>query len=147
LTPPAWNLFTIDDHKERSSSATAYVETSSDNLHVLLNTYVTRVLPVENGTDFRGVEFAADAQSPREVLFASKEVIIAGGVISSPQILLNSGIGNRSELETLGIEALVDNPSVGKNFTDQVYNLGIFNTTLPNTECVHGFTRMKSHCN
>lgn len=119
------------------------METSSDNLHVLLNTYVTRVLPVENGTDFRRVEFAADAQSDRNILLAKKEVIVAGGVIGSPQILLNSGIGNRSELENLGIETLVDNPSVGRNFSDQVYNLGIFNTTLPNSECVSGSTQMK----
>ena len=124
----------MDSHAERSSSATAYVETSKDNLHVLLNTYVTRVLPVGNDRDFRGVEFATDGQSARRKLVARKEVIIAGGVIGSPQILLNSGIGNRTELEAIGIKTLVNNPSVGRNFSDQPSCLGLFNTTLPNTE-------------
>ena len=126
----------MDSHAERSSSATAYVETSKDNLHVLLNTYVTRVLPVENDKDFRGVEFAADGQSTRKKLVARKEVILAGGSIGSPQILLNSGIGNGTELEAIGIKTLVNNPSVGKNFSDQQKCLCLFRTTLPNTESV-----------
>lgn len=132
----SWNLLSIDSHAERSSSATAYVETSKDNLHVLFNTYVTRVLPVGNDKDFRGVEFAAGRQSTRKKLVARKEVILAGGVIGSPQALLNSGIGNRTELEAIGIKTLVDNPSVGRNFSDQVFGLGLFETTLPNTESV-----------
>jgi len=97
---------------------------------------VTRVLPVGNDKDFRGVEFAAGRQSTRKKLVARKEVILAGGVIGSPQALLNSGIGNRTELEAVGIKTLVDNPSVGRNFSDQVFGLGLFETTLPNTESV-----------
>jgi choline dehydrogenase len=69
-----------------------------------------------NGTDFRGVEFAADAESERKKLVAKKEVIVAGGAIGSPQMLMNSGIGSREELEAIGVKTLVDKPSVGKNF-------------------------------
>lgn len=99
-----------------------------------MNTLVTRVLPVGNGTDFRGVEFTTDAQSAKRKLVASKEVIISGGVINTPQILLNSGIGNRKELEALGIKTLVDNPSVGKNFSDHAFSGLLFRTTIQNTE-------------
>jgi choline dehydrogenase len=131
----AWAQFTEDHNATRSSSATAYVETSNDNLHVLLNTYVTRVLPTDGDpTDFRGVEFAADAQSPKKQLFTKKEVIVAGGVIGTPQMLLNSGIGAREELEAMGVKTLIDNPSVGKNFTDQVSVTVMFNTTIEDTE-------------
>ncbi|KXN87043.1 Choline dehydrogenase, mitochondrial [Leucoagaricus sp. SymC.cos] len=130
----SWVQRTIDGHAERSSSATAYIEPSGSNLHVLLNTYITRVLPVGNGTNFRGVEFAADALSTRKQLFARKEVIVSGGVIGTPQILMNSGIGKRDELEALGLDVLVDNPSVGKNFSDQVYTVIFFNTTIENTD-------------
>jgi choline dehydrogenase-like flavoprotein len=49
---------------------------------------------------------------------AKKEVIVAGGVIGTPQVLLNSGIGDCKELEKVGIHTLVDNPSVGKNLSD-----------------------------
>lgn len=130
----SWNLFSIDGKGERSSASTAYVEPSKDNLHVLLNTYVTRLVPVRNGTDFRGVEFAANVHSKRKRLVAKKEVIVAGGVFGSPQMLLNSGIGDREELELVGVKTLLNNPSVGKNFTDQVYSLGIYNTTIQNTD-------------
>ncbi|KAF5349692.1 hypothetical protein D9756_008774 [Leucocoprinus leucothites] len=130
----AWAQYTSDNNATRSSSATAYVEPSKDNLHVLLNTYVTRVLPAEGTADFRGVEFAADAQSERKQLRANKEVIIAGGVIGTPQILLNSGIGPREELDAVGVRTIVNNPSVGKNFTDQVYTNMMFNTTIQDTD-------------
>ena len=49
---------------------------------------------------------------------ASTEVILSAGPIGTPQILLNSGIGNASYLESFGIPALVDLPSVGQNLTD-----------------------------
>ncbi|KXN87044.1 Glucose dehydrogenase [FAD, quinone] [Leucoagaricus sp. SymC.cos] len=130
----SWTQGTIDHNAERSSAATGYVEPSGDNLHVLLNTYVTGVVPTENGTDLRGVEFAADAQSERKRIHANKEVIVAGGCIGSPQILLNSGIGKREDLEALGIKTLIDNPSVGRNFSDQVYTIMFFNTTIEDTD-------------
>ncbi|KXN87048.1 Choline dehydrogenase, mitochondrial [Leucoagaricus sp. SymC.cos] len=130
----AWNQFTIDHNAERSSSATAYLAKAGNNVDILVNTYVTRVLPVGDGTDFRTVEFAADAQSPKRQLTAKKEVVVAGGIIGTPQILLSSGIGKREELEAIGIPTLLDNPSVGKNLTDQVSALMLMNTTIQNTD-------------
>lgn len=112
------------------------MDTTGDNVHVLVNTYVTRVLPVgnESEVDFRTVEIAVDAQSPKKQIEAKKEVIISGGVIGSPQILMNSGIGKREELEAVGVKVLVNNPSVGKNFTDQVSAFVVFETTIQPTE-------------
>ena len=52
------------------------------------------------------------------MVFARKELILSAGTIGSPQILLNSGIGDRNELEGLGITTLHDLPAVGKNLTD-----------------------------
>lgn len=129
-----WNQFTIDYNAERSSSATAYIEKTGRNVHVLVNTHVTRVLPINNHTDFRGVEFAADSQSKRRQITAKKEVIMSAGVIGTPQVLLNSGIGNREELEVLGIKTMVNNPSVGKNLTDHPMVQIAFETTIPDTE-------------
>ena len=114
------------------------MDKTGDNVHVLTNTYVTRVFATGHGgtPNFLGVEFATDPQSERKRLVAKKEVILAGGIIGNPQILMNSGIGKRQELETMGIKTLVDNPSVGKNLTDQVSSLVTFTTTLPDTELV-----------
>ncbi|KAF8314852.1 GMC oxidoreductase-domain-containing protein [Cantharellus anzutake] len=55
---------------------------------------------------------------PRTVVSASKEVILAAGAINSPQILLLSGVGPKSELEALGIKVVKDHPEVGKNLQD-----------------------------
>lgn len=104
-------------------------------MHVLTNTYVTRVLPSEpNGTDFRTIEYAVDSQSTKRLLQARREVILSGGVIGTPHILLHSGIGPRGELAKVGIESIVDNASVGKNLTDQVSTLVTFGTTIQDTE-------------
>jgi choline dehydrogenase len=54
---------------------------------------------------------------------ASKEVIITAGTLFSPQLLLLSGIGPRSELGELGIDCKVDLPGVGKGLTD---HLGVY---------------------
>jgi choline dehydrogenase len=103
-------------------------------VNVLINTRVTRVFPVGHGTDFRGVEFTIGDNIPKRQIHAKKEVIVAGGVIASPQILMNSGIGERAALEAIGIKTLVDNPSVGKNFSDQSSTSVTFATTLPTTK-------------
>lgn len=56
--------------------------------------------------------------APRVTVQATKEVILSAGSINTPQILLNSGIGDPHDLGTLGIKSLVLLPSVGKNATD-----------------------------
>lgn len=49
---------------------------------------------------------------------AGKEIVLSAGSIGTPHILLNSGVGNKTELSQLGIRSVVDLPSVGKNFSD-----------------------------
>jgi choline dehydrogenase-like flavoprotein len=139
----------------RSSSATSYLPHTGDNVHILLNTLVTRILPVGNPDerDLRKVEFATspsgkyehhnfvyfmvtehEYKGPRHTLTAGKELILSGGVINSPQVLLNSGIGPEDELRALGIKPFINNPSVGKNFSDQLSIPILFPTTLDVTE-------------
>lgn len=52
---------------------------------------------------------------------ANKEVIVSGGAINSPQILMLSGIGNKAHLEEHGIPVLIDNPAVGQNLEDHIF--------------------------
>ena len=49
---------------------------------------------------------------------ARKGIILSAGVFNTPQILMLSGIGDSTELASLGIATHVDLPSVGKNMTD-----------------------------
>jgi choline dehydrogenase len=59
-------------------------------------------------------------------VYASREVILAGGAFNSPQILMLSGIGPRTHLESFGIKVRVDLPGVGKNLQDR-YEVAIVN--------------------
>lgn len=65
-----------------------------------------------------GVEYI-NPQGDRVTLEAKKEVILSAGALRSPLILERSGVGNRRRLEKLGIETLVNLPSVGENMIDQ----------------------------
>ncbi|KIJ54911.1 GMC oxidoreductase [Sphaerobolus stellatus SS14] len=131
-----WAQSTIKKGK-RSSSATSYLAPqflNRPNMHVLVNARITKLLTVNQGKttlDFRNVQFTQNgAAGPLLNVIASKEVILSAGVIGSPFILMHSGIGDRSELEPLGIKSLLNLPSVGKNATDQP---GLFTTWLVNS--------------
>jgi len=108
--PIAWNQFSIGRKEERSSAATAYIELARNNPHFLINTWVAHVLLVGNGSHFWGVELTVDVKSPRKHIVGSKEVIFAGGIISTLQILLNPEIRKLQRVEC-------------KNLTDQVTSL------------------------
>ncbi|KAF5364586.1 hypothetical protein D9758_005613 [Tetrapyrgos nigripes] len=108
----------------RSSAATSYLApefVSRPNLHVLVNTRVTKILQTNGNqgkNDFRKVEFVHTRDGPRHQLQASKELILSAGSINSPAILLNSGLGSSSLLDSLRIPMALDLPSVGQNLTD-----------------------------
>ncbi len=51
-------------------------------------------------------------------MFAGKEVILCGGAINSPQLLLLSGIGRTDHLTEMGIETILDRPGVGSDLMD-----------------------------
>jgi choline dehydrogenase len=67
-----------------------------------------------------GVEFASDAQSQRQTVRATREVILAAGAIHTPQLLMLSDIGPAEQLEYFGIQTLVDLPGVGNNLQDHM---------------------------
>ncbi|KAG6917770.1 hypothetical protein DXG01_001175 [Tephrocybe rancida] len=117
-------LQTTIDKGQRSSSATAYLSPDvlrRPNLHVVVNTHVTRILKtndVKGQPVLQGVEVAESSNSIRQNLYASKEVILSAGTIGTPHILLNSGIGDKSELKAFGVKLVLHLPGVGKNFTE-----------------------------
>lgn len=45
-------------------------------------------------------------------VFAEKEVILSGGAINSPQLLMLSGVGNADDLQELGIPIVQHLPGV-----------------------------------
>ncbi|KAG7098412.1 hypothetical protein E1B28_000368 [Marasmius oreades] len=106
----------------RSSSATSYLGPqfiNRPNLHVLLHAHVTRILSTAKNLTFRGVELSQDSGATVHTVSATKEVILSAGSIATPQILMNSGIGDRKTLTNLGIQTVHHLPSVGQNLTEQ----------------------------
>jgi choline dehydrogenase len=102
----------------RWSAAMAYLRPARAraNLTVESRTLVTRVL-FEN-TRAIGVEYAQHGNVVRAR--ARREVIVAGGAINSPQILMLSGIGPADALREHGIEPIADVPGVGENLQDHI---------------------------
>ncbi|MEM7224134.1 MAG: choline dehydrogenase [Pseudomonadota bacterium] len=102
----------------RQSAATAYLRPALGraNLTVLVKAQATRIL-LEGGRAV-GIEYRHDGKLEKAT--AAREVILAGGVINSPQLLMLSGIGDPDGLGRHGIEVAAALPGVGQNFQDHV---------------------------
>uniref|UniRef100_A0A8C0GYB2 Choline dehydrogenase n=1 Tax=Chelonoidis abingdonii TaxID=106734 RepID=A0A8C0GYB2_CHEAB len=112
-----WMDMTI--HKgQRWSAASAYLHPAitRPNLSTEDRTLVTRIL--FQGTKAMGVEYVKKGQKKKAL--ASKEVILSGGAINSPHLLMLSGIGNADDLKKLGIPVVCHLPGVGQNLQDHL---------------------------
>ncbi|KAM5534951.1 hypothetical protein V8D89_011324 [Ganoderma adspersum] len=121
----SWAQNAIHDGR-RVTSATSYLARAFDrtNLDIVVNTLVTKVLPVgvEDGKPvFRSVQFAQTANGPFYSLKATKEVILSAGSLKTPHILMLSGIGDATDLKSVGIKPIVDLPAIGKNLHDHAF--------------------------
>jgi choline dehydrogenase len=65
-----------------------------------------------------GVSYTMGGKTCRQS--AAREVILCGGAINSPQLLMLSGIGGADELRMLGIDTVADIPGVGANLQDHL---------------------------
>lgn len=73
---------------------------------------------------------AIDRERERQLsLEATKEVILAAGAISTPQLLQLSGIGPKAVLDAAGVKTKLDFPAVGSNFQDHLVAYFSWNIT------------------
>ncbi len=102
---------------KRWSTADAYLNPvrQSGNLTLLTNTRVVRILT--EGARVTGIECLQKGQIKH---LAAKEVILCGGAINSPQLLMLSGIGDPAHLEKVGVAAKHSLPGVGANLQDHL---------------------------
>lgn len=107
-----------DDAGKRSYAATGYLRPNlgRSNLKVLCDALASKV--ILEGNTAKGVEFYHGGQ--KHQVKASREVVLSGGVINSPQLLELSGIGDPEVLKAAGVECVVKNERVGANFQDHV---------------------------
>jgi choline dehydrogenase len=109
--------YQVNCHKGwRWSGADGYLKPALDraNLTVRVNAHATRV--VVDGNRATGVAYLHGGTEV--TAYAGAEVILSGGTINSPQLLLLSGIGPADQLRALGIDVKADLPGVGENLHD-----------------------------
>jgi len=105
--------------KLRMSAARAFLKPARkrQNLRVITNAHATKILL--DGKRATGVAYKRGGVLGRsDEVHASRETIVSGGTINSPQLLQLSGIGPGNLLNDLGIEVAHDLAGVGENLRD-----------------------------
>ena len=103
---------------ERCSAAEAFLFPFMErpNLTVITKAQVDKIVFKEN----RAKSVLVWKKGKLEVISASKEIILSGGSLNSPQILQRSGIGRKEDIEPHGIEMIHESPGVGQNLQDHL---------------------------
>lgn len=115
----------------RFSAAKAYLTPevkARPNLEIRTDIQVDRVT-FEN----RRATGIAYRQRGRELVATGREVILAGGALGSPQLLMLSGIGPAEHLKAMGIAVVHDSPDVGENLQDHLDMIVQYDCTQPIT--------------
>ena len=102
----------------RWSAANAYLRPAAGRpgLAVETGAFATRILL--DGRRAAGVEYRRGGAV--RTARARREVILSGGPINAPQLLMLSGIGPAAHLAEHGIEVACDLPGVGRNLQDHL---------------------------
>ena len=102
----------------RSSTATGYLKRAGGrpNLRVITHATVERI----SFRDGCASSVHYRRHGVRRFIKAKREIILAGGAIASPQLLMLSGVGPAAALAAMGIAPVADRPSVGQGLQDHL---------------------------
>jgi choline dehydrogenase len=78
-----------------------------------------------------GVNFRQDGEA--KTVRATREIILCGGAVNSPQLLMLSGVGPAEQLQALGVEVTYDLPGVGRNLQDHFQARFVYKCKYPVT--------------
>ncbi|KAI0795903.1 GMC oxidoreductase [Abortiporus biennis] len=115
----------VDLKGTRSSVVSAYLTPevlARPNLTIAVNNRVEKVLFSRDASSELkaiGVQVTSSPNYPSYRLAATREVIVCGGAIHTPHILLLSGVGPKEELEKVGVAPMKDLP-VGRHLVDHI---------------------------
>ncbi|XP_019768132.2 glucose dehydrogenase [FAD, quinone] [Dendroctonus ponderosae] len=134
---------TTNRNGSRLSASRAFVRPFKNrkNLDIVMNATVTKVLVSPQTKQAYGVELLRDGNLVN--IYSTKEVIVSGGAVNSPQILLLSGIGPRKELDQVKVPLVHDLPGVGKNLQNHVAYFVNFHINDTNTAPLNWATAME----
>jgi choline dehydrogenase len=117
----------------RWSTADAYLRPAMTNTNLTVRTHAhTTKVVVENGRAV-GVSYLHDGQV--KTTYADGEIVLSGGAVNSPQLLMLSGIGPAAHLREMDIDVVVGLDEVGENLHDHPA-AGIVWTTRKTTDLV-----------
>ena len=103
---------------QRWNTASAYLYPALKRTHLdaKVNVLVTKILFDKSRAI--GVEYTVNNET--HTVNVNKEVILSGGAINSPQLLMLSGVGNADDLKKLNIPIVRHLPGVGENLQDHL---------------------------
>jgi len=102
----------------RCSAAVAYLRPALQRANLALKVKALATRIVLQGTRAVGIEYVH--RGTKHIAYAAREVILAAGVVNTPQLMMLSGIGDPAELKKVDIKACVPLPGVGKNLQDHI---------------------------
>jgi choline dehydrogenase len=104
--------------EQRRSSYVAFLQPAlaRPNLTVVSSARVERIVFGPNRT-VESVEYTGPRNQLTRVAVA-REVVLCAGAVESAKLMMLSGIGPAAQLRRHGIEVLLDQPAVGRNFQD-----------------------------
>jgi choline dehydrogenase len=113
----------------RCSSASAYLQPVQHrrNLTIVTGAYATRIM-LDRGTA-SGVEYVTAGRTV--TARCTREVIVSGGAVNSPHLLMVSGIGPADHLAAQGIPCGHHLPGVGRNLQDHLAVMVLYKATKP----------------
>jgi len=113
----------------RFSAAVGYLHPAlaRENFTAIPQAQVVRL--TFSGTRCTGVVYHKDGEE--KTIQARREVILCGGTINSPQLLMLSGIGPQEKLAELGIDVQMNLPGVGQNLQDHLMVPVAYHCTQP----------------
>lgn len=117
--PTGFTQTMVSQHRgARFSAADAYLKPvrRRTNLVVRTGAQVHKVL--FDGRRATGVLVAQQGGTRR--VGARREVVLCGGAVNTPQLLMLSGIGDPAQLAEHGIDVVASSPEVGANLTDHL---------------------------
>ncbi|KAF8075295.1 hypothetical protein FPV67DRAFT_627841 [Lyophyllum atratum] len=117
----------------RSYSKAAYLDPalSRPNLSILVNSTATCIIFADGSGNLTatGVEFSGSRDGQRKTVSVKNEVIVSGGVVGSPQLLMLSGVGPKDVLEAAGVPLKVELPGVGQHLQDHLTAAVVWDST------------------
>lgn len=113
----------------RASAASAYLRPALRRANLTVKTGALVEALTFSGDRANGVRWRSSGQTHQAN--ATSEIILAGGVINSPHLLMLSGIGPQDELKRNDIKVRTDLPGVGQNLSDHPSIIAMYHRAEP----------------